>query len=41
MILGTTMHKYYSNTKGLREKLAKAVSQQWLQTETLRQPGER
>lgn len=40
MILGTTMYKYYSNTKGLREKLAKAVSQQWLQEKSLCEPEE-
>lgn len=40
MILGTNMYKYYSNTKGLREKLTKAVSQQWLQEKTLCEPGE-
>ena len=40
MILGTNMYKYYSNTKGLREKLTKAVSQQWLLKEAGCEPGE-
>lgn len=40
MILGANMYKYYSNTKGLREKLTKTVSQQWLQEEALCGPGE-
>ena len=40
MILGTNMYKYYSNTKGLREKLTKAVNQQWLQEKVLCEPGE-
>lgn len=40
MILGTNMYKYYSNTKGLREKLTKAVSQQWLQEKALCDPEE-
>ena len=40
MILGTNLYKHYSNTKGLREKLTKAVSQQWLQEKSLCEPGE-
>ena len=40
MILGANMNKYYSNTKGLREKLTKTVSQQWLQEEALCRPEE-
>lgn len=40
MILGTNMYKYYSNTKRLREKLTKAVTQQWLQEKVLCEPGE-
>lgn len=40
MILGTNMYKYYSNTKGLREKLTKAVSQQWLLKEAGCEPEE-
>ena len=40
MILGTNLYKYYSNTKALREKLTKAVSQQWLLTEVDCEPEE-
>lgn len=40
MVLGTALLKHYSNTKGLREKLTKAVSQQWLQEKSLCEPGE-
>ena len=38
MIFETTALKYYSNTKGLRDKLTKAVSQQWLQERALCEP---
>lgn len=38
MIFETTALKYYSNTKGLRDKLTKAVSQQWLQKRALCEP---
>lgn len=40
MIFGTNTFKYYSNTKGLRDKLTKAVSQQWLQEKALCAPEE-
>ena len=35
MIFETDQYKYFSNTKYLRDKLTKAVSQQWLQEEAL------
>lgn len=40
MIFGTNTYKYYSNTKGLRDRLTKAVSQQWLQEKALCEPEE-
>ena len=40
MIFGTTETKYYSNTKALRDKLTRAVTQQWLQEKTLCEPEE-
>ena len=40
MIFGTNTFKYYSNTKGLRDRLTKAVTQQWLQEKALCGPEE-
>jgi len=40
MILGTNTYKYYSNTKGLREKLTKAENKQRLQKKVLCEPEE-